>query len=195
MYRELDGVFWTTSSVSLCWLSSLVIFMMQTVQGGCLVSGTWPYSSSDNHTLHGRLRIIKITHHGKLQLLLRVIAASSDPSLTPIHKFPSPPYVPAALNLIYVSDKSVICMKVCHNNMFICHPLHYIHISSYRQLPSANCCNILIQIVLFVIYIWVRHYNSTVLATRNSTGRVPKLPGVEILYNTKWFIITSFTWP
>ena len=72
---------------------------------------------------------------------------------TPIQKFPSPPYVPAALNLIYVSDKSVICMKVCHNNMFICHPLHYIHISSYRQLPSANCCNILIQIVLFVIYI------------------------------------------
>ena len=58
-------------------------------------------------TRHGRLRIIKITHHGKLQLLLRVIAASSDPSLTPIHKFPSPPYVPAALNLIYVSDKSV----------------------------------------------------------------------------------------
>ena len=194
MYRELGGVFWTTSSVSLCWLSSMVIFMMQTVQGGC------PCLAPDHApaliiTRHGRLRIIKITHHGKLQLLLRVIAASSDPSRTPIHKFPSPPYVPAALNLIYVSDKSVICMKMCHNNMFICHPLHYIHISSYKQLPSANCCNILIQIVVFVIYIWVRHYNSTLLVTRNGTGQVPKLPGVEILYNTKWFIITSFTWP
>ena len=77
--------------------------------------------------------------------------------------------------------------------MFICHPLHYIHISSYKQLPSANCCNILMQIVVFVIYIWVREYNSALLVTRN--GTVPKLPGVEILYNTKWFIITSFTWP
>ena len=195
MYREL-GVFWTTSSVSLCWLSSLVIFMMQTVQGGCPVSGNWPRSSSDNHTSweapdhqnHTSWEAAAPTQGHRC--VIRSIIKLQFTNSRLLHTSQR-----AALNLIYVSDKSVICMKVCHNNMFICHPLHYIHISSYRQLPSANCCNILIQIVLFVIYIWVRHYNSTVLATRNSTGRVPKLPGVEILYNTKWFIITSFTWP
>lgn len=40
-----------------------------------------------------------------------------------------------------------ICLFVTHFIIFTLPPT--------GQLPSVNCCNILIQIVLFVIYIWV----------------------------------------
>ena len=50
-------------------------------------------------TRHGRLRIIKITHHGKLQLLLRVIAASSDPSSNSNSQIPVPSVRPSSSEL------------------------------------------------------------------------------------------------
>ena len=121
-----------------CW-SSLVIFMLQTVQGAPWhLILLWIYNL-DNQKSH-------ITWEAAAPrqghpCVIRSIKFQFTSSLL--------------LWTWFMLRKGVlICMKMCHHNMFICHPLHYIHITSYRQLPSVNCCNILIQIVLFVIYIW-----------------------------------------
>ena len=166
-------MFWTTSRVSLwCWWSSRVIFM-QTVQD--LAPDPDPALII---TRHGRLWIIKITRHGIMGSCTsppRVIAASS------MFKF-------TFSNLIYVWQKrnvyGVCAITIC---LFVTHFIIFT-LPSTGQLPSVNCCNILIQIVLFVIYTSGFHYNSTILGTTWSFLELKFCTFQKIIYLSKKYV-------
>ena len=78
----------------------MLVVIPGNIHANCTGPGTWSWSSSDNHTSWEALDNQNHTswHHGKLQLSLRVIAASS------MFKF-------TFSNLIYVWQKRIMCME------------------------------------------------------------------------------------